>query len=132
MNKNLRLEECKAIAEEAHRQLFCSISHGHYYSWGVSALAYREYEGMPTLMLRVSGLIHKGWVYVSLNEGKDVYEVRLMGNEGNVVKVVDEVYFDTLGSTIDMLIERPAGMSDEEYRSRAIAAYEAANPDEEE
>lgn len=124
--KNQRLEECRLIAQEAHRQLFCSVSKDVYFSWGVSRVSYGYYNGMPTLILQVSGLLHKGWVCVSLNEGKDVYEVRLLNNERNrIVKEVLEVYFDTLGSTIDSLIERPAGMSDEEYHKQAMADSKA-------
>ena len=76
---------------------------------------------MPTLMLKVSGVVHKGWVYISLNEGKDLYEVRLLNSDREVVDMVDEVYFDNLGSLVDSMIERPIGMSDEEYEELAVA-----------
>ena len=79
------------------------------------------FKEMPTLMLKVSALIHKGWVYISLNEGKDVYEVRLMNNKRECIKTIDEVYCDQLGSIIDGLIERPTTMTEEEYSEKAMA-----------
>ena len=121
MERNLSMDECKAIAAEAHNQLFCSITPVIYHSWGVYWRTYGFYEDMPTLMLKVSGAVHKGWVYVSLNEGKDLYEVRLLNKDREVVALVDEVYFDDLGSLIDSMIERPIGMSDEEYEELAMA-----------
>ena len=121
MERNLSMDECKAIAIEAHTQLFCSITKTIYNTWGVSERACGFFMDMPTMMLKVSGLIHKGWVYVSLNEAKDVYEVRLLTPDRVVVKVVDEVYFDNLGWLIDSLIEKPEGMSDEEYESKSMA-----------
>lgn len=121
MERNLSMEDCKAIAREAHAQLFCSITPVIYNSWGVYWRTYGFYEGMPTLMLKVSGLLHKGWVYISLNEGKDLYEVRLLTQHKEVVQVVDEVYFDDLGRLVDTLVERAEYMDDEEYEEAAMA-----------
>lgn len=120
MEENLRLEECNKIAQQAHLSLFCSITKDVYFSWGVSKVGYGFYEGMPTLIMQVSGLLHKGRVLVSLNEGKDVYEVRLQDNEHNIIKTIDEVYFDNLGSLIDSIVEHPTGISNEEYLKRAM------------
>ena len=121
MERNLSMDECKAIAAEAHNQLFCSITPVIYHSWGVYWKTYGFYEGMPTLMLKVSGVVHKGWVYISLNESKDLYEVRLLTSDRKVVDMIDDVYFDNLGSLVDSMVERPVGMSDEEYEELAMA-----------
>lgn len=95
-----------------------------YWSWGVSELKCCEYEGMPTLMMKVSGLYHKGWVYVSLNQGADYYEVRLMTMQHTLKHGVHnphtDICFEDLGPLIDRLIER-GDTSEEEYRSRAWA-----------
>ena len=72
-------------------------------------------------MLKVSGLVHKGWVYISLNEGKDLYEVRLMKTKQKCVRTLEEVYCDQLGSTIDELIEKPVSMAEDEYHTKAMA-----------
>ena len=111
----------KQCAETAWKQLFWSVSPSVVMSWGVSKRFYTLFQGMPTLMLRVSALIHNGWVYISLNEGKDVYEVRLMNTKHECVKTIDEVYCDQLGSIIDGLIEKPASMTEEEYSEKALA-----------
>ena len=94
-------------------------------SWGVSKKCCSLYQNMPTLMLKVSALVHKGWVYISLNEGMDVYEVRLMNNKHECIKTINEVYCDQLGSIIDELIERPASMTEEEYSKKAMADSKA-------
>lgn len=73
------------------------------------------YNEMPSLMLRVSSAIHKGWVVVSLNEGSDTYEVRLLNVKKEEKAVYTDVYCDELGSFIDDKVERPVHMTDEEY-----------------
>lgn len=114
-------EYVKQCAETAWQQLFWSVTAPVVMSWGVSKKYYALYQGMPTLMLKVSALVHKGWVYISLNEGMDVYEVRLMNNKRECVMTIDEVYSDQLGSIIDGLIEKPASMTEEEYSEKAMA-----------
>lgn len=75
---------------------------------------------MPTMMLRVSGLVHKGWVYVSLNEGKDLYEVRLLNVRRQLKKTVEDVYGEDLGAIIDGLVECPTSMTAKEYEKKAM------------
>ena len=70
---------------------------------------------MPTLGINVSGLQHKGWVYISLNEGMDLYEINLLTSNYRVLKTIEEVYCDQLAQIVDELVERPAGMTDFEY-----------------
>lgn len=113
-------ERCYEIAKTINEQLFWSIDHITYFSWGVSKKVFTFYNEMPSLMLRVSGAIYKGWVVVSLNEGLDTYEVRLLDVSKNEKAVYEDVYCDELGSFIDSLIERPAGMSDEQYHKIAM------------
>lgn len=120
MDGKEKKEFCKATAKTIMEQLFWSIDKWTYFSWGVSTLQYGFYQEMPTLMLKVSGMIHKGWVYISLNEGKDVYEVRLVNNKRIVKKTLDEVFCDQLGHIIDTLIEKPESMNDETYHQKAM------------
>ena len=91
-------------------------------SWGVSKKQYTEYNGMPALCLRVSGLKHKGWVYVCLDEGADTYEIHLLDTSRRPkagTKPIQDVYFDQLGNLIDSLVER-GDYSEEEYRQKAL------------
>lgn len=119
---NYTNEELAAIAKETFNTIKAGLeSQWVYFSWGVSKMYYTEYEGMPTLMLRVSGVYHKGWVFVSLNEGVDYYEVRLMDVHKQLKKGTEpftDIFCEDLGNLIDRLVER--GMtSEEEYRKLA-------------
>lgn len=97
-------------------------------SWGVSEKYVLEYRGMPSLALKVDATQFAGMVIVSLNEDVDYYEIRLaeispllLSDKCPIKKSVTDVSFDDLGRTIDELIERPRGMSDEEYEQIANA-----------
>ncbi len=113
------------IANETNRQIRCGVTTDVVMSWGVSKRIATVYNDMATLALRVSGVLHKGWVYVSLDEGRDVYIVTLLSTDKkNVVSVHDEVYCDDLGSLIDSLVERKMEWTDEEYKKLALADSE--------
>lgn len=97
-------------------------------SWGVRGKYVLEYRGMPSLALDVDATQFAGMVIISLNEGADYYEVRLtetnprlLNDNSPIKKVVTDIFFDDLGRTIDELIERPQGMSDDEYQQIAMA-----------
>ena len=81
---------------------------------------YTFYKNMPSLMLKVSGAIHKGYVIISLDESSDTYIITLMDNKKEPVASYDDIYCDSVGSKIDELIERPAGMNDKEYKKVAL------------
>lgn len=117
---NADYARCKAIANEIYNQLFWSIDRDVFWSWGVSKMCYGFYKDMPTRMIRVSGLVHKGWVYISLNEGKDLYEVRLLNVRRVEKKVVTDVYGEDLGAIIDGLVECPTSMTAKEYEKKAM------------
>ena len=95
-------------------------------SWGVrghGAGYVRGRDGieMPCLILDVSGLIHTGRVIVALNEGDDVYEVALYDVRGNRVgDWIGDVSCEMLGSLLDSLIERPKGMTDDDYKEMTL------------
>ena len=114
-------EFLKQCSKTAWEQLFMSVNPFVVMSWGVEKKYCTVFQEMPTLVLKVSALIFKGWVFISLNEGKDLYEVRLMKNRNECIKTLDEVYCDELGKTIDELIEKPASMAEDEYLQKAMA-----------
>ena len=118
MERNIEeLQRCKAIAEQTLAQIKASCSSKFvFYSWGVSKLQYTFYNRKPTLQMRVSGAIHKGYVLVSLNEGKDLYEITLLNNKKEVKKKLEDISCDQLGTVIDSLVERPSGCTDEYYK----------------
>lgn len=110
------------VANEISRQIRCGVTADVVMSWGVSKCIATVYNDMATLALRVSGILHKGWVYVSLDEGRDVYIVTLLSSDKKkVISVHDEVYCEELGSVIDNLVERKEEWTDEQYRTLAMA-----------
>ena len=97
------------IVTTINQQLLISAPIHIQMSWGVSKRIACVYMDMPTLKLKVQGFEHKGWVLISLNEGLDLYEIRLMTLKGEVVKTVDQVFFDEMGDLVDRLVERGEG-----------------------
>lgn len=91
-------------------------------SWGMRSHGAGYVRGrdgieMPCLILDVSGLMHTGRVVVALNEGADVYEVALYDARGERCgDWIGDVTCDMLGSLLDSLIERPSGMTNEDYK----------------
>jgi hypothetical protein len=109
------------VANEINRQIRCGVTADVVMSWGVYKRIATVYNDMATLALRVSGVLHKGWVYVSLDEGRDCYTITLLSpDKKTVVGVRDEVYCEELGSVIDSLIERKDEWTDEEYKKLAL------------
>jgi len=73
-------------------------------SWGVDP------ETMKTckcgIQFHVQGFKHTGLVRITLNEGADLFEVKLLSDSGEVVKTMDSVFLDTLISTVDEAVEK--------------------------
>lgn len=110
------------IANEINRQIRCGVTADIVMSWGVSKRIATVYNDKVTLALRVSGVLHKGWVYISLDEGRNCYVITLLSpDKKKVVQVRDEVYCEELGSVIDNLVERKEEWTDEEYEKLAMA-----------
>ena len=80
-----------------------------------------NYRNMPALGIRVNGYQHKGWVIISLNEGKDLYNVYLLDKKQNVKKTFEDVYCEDL-EILDFLIER-GEMDEQEYTDRVNSTY---------
>lgn len=113
------------IANEINRQIRCGVTADVIMSWGVSKRIATVYQDRATLALRVSGVLHKGWVYVSLDESRDCYVVTLLSaDKSKVIKVRDEVYCEELGSVIDNFVERKEEWTDDMYKELAFADSE--------
>ena len=110
------------IANEINRQIRCGVTVDVIMSWGVSKRIATVYQDRATLALRVSGVLHKGWVYVSLDEGRDCYVITLLSaDKSKVIKVRNEIYCEELGSVIDNLVERKEGWTNDMYKKLAFA-----------
>lgn len=121
-------ERRKEIVSEINRQIMWSIDRPTYWSWGCDLKLIHEYQGMATLVLRVSGCLFKGYVYISLNEASDTYEIRTTSatkgrrpNEEQLQLVKEDVYGEDLGRILDGIIERNPEWSMEKYREIAQA-----------
>lgn len=73
------------------------------FSWGFHRpTALPNDEG---LAFKVDGFKHRGWVFVKYNEGKDLFDIELRGNDMTIIRVIEDVYFDQLVTVIDNAVE---------------------------
>lgn len=107
-NKN----HVKEVAEIILNQLNSNLH--EMWAWGATDYCYleREVDGIkqPAFMfsIRTPKIKKGGRVIVSLNEGADTYVVeaiKIYKNKETLIGVVKDVYFDTLHSSINSLIE---------------------------
>jgi hypothetical protein len=80
-------------------------------SWGIDPGSIKVVD--LGIQFHVQGFKHTGYVKVALNEGKDLFEISLLSDDGECVKFLDEVYLDMLVDTIDQVVERT-----EDYEER--------------
>jgi hypothetical protein len=59
------------------------------------------------LRFKVQGFKFSGTVEIVYNEGSDLFDVKLI-KDGNVVELVEGVYFDSLINVIDCRVEKVA------------------------
>lgn len=95
-------------------------------SWGMDRLVAIEYEDKPALKFNVNGFVHKGNVVIALDDGKDLYEIHLLKDSGEVKKSVREIYYDHLVDMADVLIETGDDTPDT-YKKR-VEEWLAATP----
>ncbi len=84
-------------------------------SWAMARPTATHYHGAPALLFEVNALQHTGRVIVSLDEGRDLYDIRTLSDKGETLAERLGIFCDDLGAVIDELVERPATMTDEEY-----------------
>lgn len=73
------------------------------FSWGFHRpTALPNDEG---LAFKVDGFKHQGWVVVRYNQGKDLFDIELRGNDMTIISVIEDVYFDQLIAVIDNAVE---------------------------
>ena len=85
-------------------------------SWG------GEIETVKTIKcgieFKVNGFKHTGKVQIVLNEGVDLFEVYLIGENGAIRDKREGIYFDMLVSVVDELIEKT-----DDYEKRVFDIY---------
>ena len=80
-------------------------------SWGIDLDSIKVVD--LGIQFHVQGFKHTGYVKVVLNEGRDLFEISLLSDDGECVKFLDEVYLDMLVDTIDQAVEKT-----EDYEER--------------
>ena len=94
-------------------------------SWGLDPKTLKPIK--YGILFHVQGFKHTGLVQVTLNEGEDLFEVSLISDSGEMVKMVESIFLDELISTIDELVEKT-----ENYGERIAEEYpfltESDNP----
>ena len=117
MDTEMQKEYCLSMANTIYQSLFFSLSVNQVGSWGASGHTAMWYKDMPSLRMHVKGMLHKGYVIISYDEGLDVYQVFLLDGQMREIRHFEEVYFDELGTLIDENIERKKDTTDAEYRA---------------
>ena len=73
-------------------------------SWGIDPSKARVIDnGME---VHVQGFLHTGFLQITLNEGADLFEIKLLSEERELVKFIEDVYLDCLVKTLDENIEK--------------------------
>ena len=109
------------IAKEIYRQIKATFNISVLWSWGIEEQRAMTYKKMPSLGLKVNGFQHKGWVIISLNEGKDLYNIYLLDKLQNETKVIEDVFCEDL-DILDTLIET-GEMNEQEYAEKVDNEY---------
>ena len=84
-------------------------------SWAMQRPTATHYAGAPAICFEVNALQHTGRVVVSLDEGRDLYDVRTLSGKGDTIEERRGIFCDDLAAQIDEMVERPATMTDAEY-----------------
>lgn len=117
----MNAQRINEIAIEIDRQIKACLPMNVLMSWGISKKQVTVFNNMPSLAIKVSGFQHKGFVIISLDEGKDSYIIYLLDGNNKIVKTIEEIYCDEL-HVLDSLIER-GEMNDEEYADRIYGEW---------
>ena len=85
-------------------------------SWGFEHKSMKVIEG--GLEFGCNGFKHTGKVQIVLDEGKDLFEIHLISENGEKVKTIEDVFLDRLISVVDENIEKT-----EDYKKRICREY---------
>jgi hypothetical protein len=121
MNAQQHAIRVNEIAKEIYRQIRATFNFGVLGSWGIAEQRAMNYKNMPSLGLRVNGFNHKGWVIISLHEGKDLYHIYLLDRYMNELQIIEDVFCEDL-EILDTLIET-GEMTKQEYEDRVNSEF---------
>lgn len=78
------------------------------------------------LRFKVNGFKHRGRVEIRYNEGADLFNISLIGEDNQVKETLEGIYVDQLVEVIDEHVERV-----ENYNDRVNQEYNIVNYDKE-
>ena len=120
MDATMQKEYCLSMANTIYQTFFFSLEKSQVLSWGGTDHTAMWYKDKPSLRMKLNGMVHKGFVIVSYDEGTDTFEVFLLDGQMNEIGHFPETYADELGTLIDEHIERPRGVTEAQYRAGII------------
>lgn len=82
-------------------------------SWGIRK---RIVIADKLCIMKVNGLLHKGYVIISYNGGTDLFNVHIVSTRGNMKVEHHDIYLEDLVDVIDGEVERKNNWNDESYR----------------
>lgn len=85
-------------------------------SWGVEIKTVKVIK--CGIEFKVNGFKYTGKVQIVLNEGADLFEVYLIGEDGEIKDKREGIYFDMLVSEVDELVEKT-----DDYEKRVSDTY---------
>ena len=91
-----QLAHCREVAAATIRSIAGKDGKNILKKLGCSTISYTLYNNMPTLVMKVNGKQHQGWVFVSLEEGKDGYVVSLLNEDHTLKRAVVDVEKETV------------------------------------
>ena len=77
------------------------------------------------LQFRVNGFKHKGLIRIVYDEGADLFDISLIGDDNFVKETIEGIYFDQLVEVIDDHVERV-----DNYNERVSQEYNFTNNEE--
>ena len=87
-------------------------------SWGfTSAVVIKQ-----GLRFETNGFIHKGIVEIYYDQGEDLFDIRLLNKDNQIIKLINHVYVDELVEILDLNIEKVNN-----YNERVNQEYNLSN-----
>ena len=74
------------------------------------------------LRFKVNGFLHAGFVEIRYNEGADLFDISLIGEDNLVKETIEGIYFDQLVEVVDEHVERV-----DNYNERVDQEYNFTN-----
>lgn len=120
-------EQITQIMNESHSfnvrelfQMFQPFSNSVVMSWGISK---RIAIAGKLCIMKVNGMLHKGYVILSYNAGTDLFNVHIVTTHGNIKAQYNDIYLEDLVDVIDSEVEKKNTWTNETYKEKLEGLY---------